>query len=87
MDWLTILAIFGAVGTALSLADLAYKYGSALLNRTKSTDTNKLLTEPRSRILKSLFKKLHVARPTPVRYRVLAGTGVFRVSGSDLKKI
>jgi hypothetical protein len=33
MDWLTILAIFGAVGTALSLADLAYKYGSLLFKK------------------------------------------------------
>jgi len=33
MDWLTVLTIFGAVGTARSLADLAYKYGCPLFKK------------------------------------------------------
>jgi hypothetical protein len=33
MDWTTVLKIFGAVSAALSLADLAYKYGSPLFKK------------------------------------------------------
>jgi hypothetical protein len=86
MDWITILTIFGAVGTALSLADLAYKYGSALLNKSKAENPPELLIAHRSRILTWLFKKLPIARPTPTHYRMLAGAGVFRALAGDFKK-
>lgn len=87
MDWTTALTIFGAVSAALSLADLAYKYGSALLNKSKAENPPELLTGSRLPVLTSLFKKSPVARPTPVHYRMGGGTGVFRILAGDFKKI
>jgi hypothetical protein len=84
MEWW--LAILGFVMSLLATADLAHKYGSAVLKKMKSKNTKRLLTAYRSRILPSLFKKSPIARPTPVQYRMLAGTGVFRVLAGDSKK-
>jgi len=39
-----VTGIVGAIGTAVTLADLAYKYGSALLKKSSGTTTSGFIT-------------------------------------------
>jgi len=72
MEWW--LALLGFMMSLFATADLAYKYGSAILKKYPK------------RPLQGLFKKVAKtrSRPSPKAYYLHAGPGRFQVTGSSV---
>jgi len=88
MEWW--LAILGFIMSLLAPADLAYKYGPPFFKKARGLTNLGLLKKSSPRIRRLLRKKPALEVRPITHYRMVAGPGIFRLTGNPatlLRKI